>query len=133
MFYAFVNPLIIIDSVVLSLCLRNECDLAVSGVAVRVKCVMLGHSIGPDFSFRCLYSSLRYKRYPFTAGSTDRVFQPRDGIELATFSIVFQRCNSLNHRIVTCNSISLTYRSRLAIILKFKKGLSFKVENFKCK
>ena len=92
--------------------------VAVSGVAVRVQPVMLGHSIGPDFSFRCLYSSLIRKRYPFTAGSIDRVFQPRNGIELAIFIIV---------------SLSLTYGPRLTIILKFKKGLSFKVENFKYK
>ena len=104
--------------------------VAVSGVAVRVQCVMHGHSIGPNLSFRCLNSSLIRKRYPFTAGSTDRVFQPRDGIELATFSTVVQRCNPLNHRIVTCNPLSLTYGSRLTIILKFKEGLSFKVDNF---
>ena len=129
-FKIFVNPLIIIDSVVLSLCLRTNVTckkgkgprslVAVSGVAVRVQCVMHGHSIGSDLSCRCT----------FTAGSTDRVFQPRDGIELATFSTVVKRCNPLNHRIVTCNPLSLTYGSRLTIILKFKKGLSFKVENF---
>ena len=104
--------------------------VAVSRVAVRVHCVMLGHSICPDLSFCCLYSSLIRKRYPFTAGLTERVFQPRDGIELATFSIVVQRCNPLNHRIVTCNPLSLPSGSRLTIILKFKEGLSFKIENF---
>ena len=104
--------------------------VAFSRMAVRVQFVMLGHSICPDLSFRCLYSSLIRKRYPFTAGSTDRVFEPRDGIELATFSTVVQRCNPLNHRIVTCNSLSLPSGSRLKIVLKFKEGLSFKVENF---
>ena len=104
--------------------------MAVNGVAVRVHRVMLGHSICPDLSFRCLYSSLIRKRYPFTAGSTDRVFQPRDGIKLVTFSTVVQRCNPLDHRIVTCNPLSLSPGSRLTIILKFKEGLSFKVENF---
>ena len=104
--------------------------VTVSGMAVRVQRIMLGHSICPVLSFRCLYFSLIRKRYPFTARLTDRVFQPRDGIELATFSTVVQRCNPLNHRIVTCNPLSLPSGLRLTIILKFKEGLSFKIENF---
>ena len=113
---------------------KDPCRLvAVSRVVVRVQCVRLGHNIGPDLSFRCLYSSLIRKRYPFTAGSADRVFQPQDGIELATFSTVVQRCNPLNRRIVTCNPFSLPSGSRLTIILKFKEDLSITVENFLCK
>ena len=84
----------------------------------------------PYLSFGCLYSSLIRKRYPFTAGSTDIDFQPRDGIELATFNLVVQRCNPLDHLVVTCNPLSLPSGSRLTIILKLKEGLSFKVENF---
>ena len=95
--------------------------VAVSGVAVRLHRIMLG---------RCPYSSLIPKRYPFTVGSTDRVFQPRDGVEVATFSTVVQHCNPLYHRIVTCNPLSLRSGSRLTIILNLKEGLSFKVENF---
>ena len=106
--------------------------MAVNGVAVRVHRVMLGHSICPYLSFRCLYSSLIRNRYPFTDVSTDRVFQPRDGIELATFSTVVQRCNPIDHRIVTCNPLSLPSGSRLTIILKLKVGLSLiLVELFK--
>ena len=106
--------------------------VAVNGVAVRVHRVMLGHSICPYLSFRCLYSTLIRNRYPFTDVSTDRVFQPRDGIELATFSTVVQRCNPIDHRIVTCIPLSLPSGSRLTIILKLKVGLSLiLVELFK--
>ena len=83
----------------------------------------------PYLSFRCFYSSLIRIRYPFTAGSADIVFKPRDGIKLVTFCTVVQRCNPLDHLIVACNPLSLQSGSRLTIILKFKEGLSFKVEN----
>ena len=62
--------------------------------------------------------------------STDRFFQPWDGIELATFSTVVRSSNPLDHQIVTYNALSLQSGLRLTNILKFKAGISFKVENF---
>ena len=84
----------------------------------------------PYLSFRCLYTSPIRKRYQFTAGSTDFLFQPRDGIELATFSTAVQRCNPLDHRDVACNPVNLQSGSRLTIIPTFKEDLSFKVANY---
>ena len=73
------------------------------------------------------------------------IFQPRDGIELATFNTVVQRCNPLDNRIVTCNPLSynlgqdsqsflnlrraLDLRSKTSCInIKLFKNISFSLE-----
>ena len=127
----------------LSLCLRiivtfkkdkgSRSLEAAGAVAFRVRCV-LGTAYkrrSPSLSFRCLYPSLIRQKYPCTARSTDRGFQPRNGIKLATFRTVVQRCYPFNYLIVTCNPMmSIQSGPRLTIIPKCKEGLRFKVENF---